>query len=42
VNVDDLKASHVEKAVVHNIIETIEKRYGKMTVTYGKKNDYFE
>eukprot|EP00980_Cylindrotheca_fusiformis_P003695 scaffold819_cov157-Cylindrotheca_fusiformis.AAC.2 len=38
--VDDLKISHVDKAVVENIVTQIEKRYGKMTVTRGNKHTY--
>ena len=38
--VDDLKVSHMEKDVVNDIIATIEKKYGKMTVTHGAKHTY--
>ena len=38
--VDDLKISHVRRTVVDNVISTIEKKYGKMTVTRGKKHTY--
>eukprot|EP00980_Cylindrotheca_fusiformis_P011531 scaffold2712_cov143-Cylindrotheca_fusiformis.AAC.5 len=38
--VDDLKISHVDKAVVENIVTQIEKPYGKMTVTRGNKHTY--
>jgi hypothetical protein len=36
--VDDNKISHVDPAVVTTIIETIESRFGKMTVTRGKQH----
>jgi hypothetical protein len=36
--VDDNKISHVEGKFVTEVIERIEKRFGKMTVTRGKKN----
>jgi hypothetical protein len=38
--VDDLKISHVSKAVVEDMVTKIEERYGKMTVTRGKKHTY--
>jgi hypothetical protein len=38
--VDDLKVSHMERDVVSDIIATIEKKYGKMTVTHGAKHMY--
>eukprot|EP00980_Cylindrotheca_fusiformis_P000254 scaffold55_cov113-Cylindrotheca_fusiformis.AAC.1 len=31
--VDDLKISHEKKEVVESLVEKIEERYGKMTVT---------
>jgi hypothetical protein len=36
--VDDNKISHVDPAVVTTIIDTIESRFGKMTVTRGKQH----
>ena len=38
--VDDLKISHIDKQVVDDIIITIEKRFGKMTVTHGTTHSY--
>jgi hypothetical protein len=38
--VDDNKISHVDTAVVTGIIEKIEERFGKMTVTRGKKHTF--
>jgi hypothetical protein len=38
--VDDLKISHMKRSVVESIIRAIEDRYGKMTVTHGKKHTY--
>ena len=38
--VDDNKISHVEYAVVTSIIEKIEGRLGKMTVTRGKEHTF--
>ena len=38
--VDDLKASHVEEEVVESIIDTIEAKFGKMTVCRGKEHTY--
>ena len=38
--VDDLKISHIEQAVIDNIIKKIEERYGKMTVTHGNSHTY--
>jgi hypothetical protein len=38
--VDDLKISHVDKDVVTQVILDIERSYGKMTVTRGKKHTY--
>ena len=35
---DDNKISHVQYEVVSSIIERIEKRFGKMTVTRGKEH----
>ena len=37
---DDLKISHVKRSVVEDIIATIERSYGKMVVTHGKKHTY--
>jgi hypothetical protein len=36
--VDDTKISHVSDSVVSAVIESIEKRFGKMTVTRGKEH----
>lgn len=36
--VDDNKISHVDDKVVSNVIEKIEERFGKMTVTRGKEH----
>ena len=38
--VDDLKISHVSEEVVESVISMIEARYGKMSVTRGKKHTY--
>ena len=38
--VDDLKISHVRKEVVEEVVDKIEARYGKMTVTRGNKHTY--
>eukprot|EP00980_Cylindrotheca_fusiformis_P021369 scaffold8244_cov102-Cylindrotheca_fusiformis.AAC.1 len=38
--VDDLKISHEKKEVVESLVEKIEERYGKMTVTRGPKHTY--
>jgi hypothetical protein len=38
--VDDNKISHVNKNVVTNIIEEIEKNFGKMSVTRGKNHTF--
>ena len=38
--VDDLKISHVEKAVVESIIKALEDVYGKMKVNIGQKHTY--
>ena len=38
--VDDLKISHVDAKVVSEIIKAIEDKFGKMTVTRGKKHSY--
>ena len=38
--VDDLKQSQMSLGIVKEIITKIEERYGKMTVTYGKKHTY--
>jgi hypothetical protein len=38
--VDDLKISHIDKAVVEDIIVTIEQSFGKMTVTHGRTHSY--
>jgi hypothetical protein len=40
--VDDNKLSHADDNVVTNIIETIEGRFGKMTVTRGKDHVFLE
>ena len=37
---DDLKISHMEPKVVSEIIKAIEDKFGKMTVTQGKKHSY--
>ena len=39
-HVDDLKISHVEEQVVKDIIEEIEKKFGKMSVNIGKTHTY--
>ena len=36
--VDDTKISHKDDKVVTSVIELIEERFGKMTVTRGKKH----
>jgi predicted Rdx family selenoprotein len=38
--VNDVKISHEKASVVKKIISTIEKKYGKMVVTYGNKHTY--
>ena len=38
--VDDNKVSHVDPTVVTTIIEAIEKRFGKMTVSRGKEHEF--
>lgn len=38
--VDDLKVSHVDASVVSDIIEEIDRRYGKMVVKRGPKHTY--
>ena len=38
--VDDTKISHVDAAVVTDIIEKIEGKFGKMTVTRGKQHTF--
>ena len=38
--VDDTKISHKDKKVVQDIINTIEKRFGKMTVKEGNKHTF--
>ena len=38
--VDDTKISHVESAVVASIINEIEKRFDKMTVTQGREHTF--
>ncbi len=38
--VDDLKVSHINSEVVDEIIEMIETKFGKMTVTRGRKHVY--
>jgi len=38
--VDDCKISHVDAAVVDDIISTLEKRFGKMTVKRGTKHTF--
>jgi len=38
--VDDLKISHVERAVVDDVIREIESHFGKMSVTHGNKHAY--
>jgi len=38
--VDDNKISHVDSAVVTKVIAMIEARFGKMTVTRGKKHTF--
>ena len=39
-HVDDLKISHKDPKVVDKIIEELEEKYGKMTVTRGKHHTY--
>ena len=39
-HVDDLKISHVDEAVVRQVITDLEGEYGKMTVTTGKVHTY--
>ena len=39
-HVDDNKVSHVSKEVVHEIMEMLEKHFGKFTKTEGKKHEY--
>ena len=34
-HVDDLKISHVDEAVVNDVISTLESKYGKMSMTIG-------
>jgi len=36
--VDDNKISHVDAKVVASVVEKIEERFGKMTVTRGKEH----
>ena len=38
--VDDCKISHVDSKVVSWVIEKIEEKHGKMTVTRGKKHTF--
>jgi hypothetical protein len=38
--VDDLKASHVEESVVRDVFSKIEKRFGGLKATIGKKHVY--
>ena len=38
--VDDNKVSHVEYDVVTEILESIEKKFGKMSITRGKKHSF--
>jgi len=38
--VDDMKISHVNKDVVTQIIEDLEKKFGKMSVTRGCKHKF--
>ena len=38
--VDDCKISHIDSKVVDDIINQIEQKYGKMTVTCGKRHIY--
>ncbi|KAI2490768.1 Reverse transcriptase (RNA-dependent DNA polymerase) [Fragilaria crotonensis] len=38
--VDDMKISHVDPNVVTQVIEQIEDRFGKMTVTRGKEHTF--
>lgn len=38
--VDDTKISHINPNVVTNIVDTLEKRFGKMTVTRGKEHKF--
>ena len=38
--VNDLKFSHVQCAVVDEVIELVESHFGKMTVTRGNKHSY--
>ena len=37
---DDLKISHVSKAVVQNVLKILEKRYGSLVTAVGPKFDY--
>jgi len=38
--VDDNKVSHVEYDVVTEVLESIEKKFGKMSITRGKKHSF--
>ncbi|KAL7572191.1 hypothetical protein ACA910_005538 [Epithemia clementina (nom. ined.)] len=38
--VDDNKISHVDPAVVTTVVETIERKFGKMTVSRGKQHSF--
>jgi len=38
--VDDKKISHVDKDVVTQVIQDLEKKYGKMSVTRGCKHKF--
>ncbi len=40
--IDDLKISHVDSAVVDQMIQEIEKRFEKMTVSRGRDHKYME
>ena len=38
--VDDIKVSHEKQSVVDKILETIEKRFGGLTITRGDEHEY--
>ena len=40
-HVDNLKTSHEEEQIVRNVIERLEKEYGKITVTTGYTHTYY-
>ena len=39
-HVDDLKISHVDQQVLEDLVDELEVKYGKMTVTRGRKHTY--